>query len=144
MSDIAQENMQAAQRQQKTWYDQKARERSFQPDDQVLVLLPMSPAKLTAQWQGPYRVIRPVGKVNYMYLIHMPDRRNKRAVLHVNMLQKWHTQVSTGFLAQEVAEDREEDIPSWKADNRCGAKVGSQLTPTQAQELHSTCPSDKV
>ena len=86
MSMEARKNKETAKIQQKTWYDKGARERSFQPGDQVLVLLPTTAAKLTAQWQGPYTVVEQVGKVNYK--LKMPDRRKKTAIFHVNMLQK--------------------------------------------------------
>jgi len=39
--------------------------------EEVLVLLPTSSNKLLAQWQGPYRVLHRVGKVNYE--VYMPD-----------------------------------------------------------------------
>ena len=38
---------------QKTWYDRHAREQEFEPEEQVLVLLPTS-IMLLAEWQGPY------------------------------------------------------------------------------------------
>lgn len=53
----------------------------------MLVLLPTSTSKLLAQWQGPYRVIRGTGKVNY--LVDMHDRRKQHRVFHVNMLKWW-------------------------------------------------------
>lgn len=85
----ARENSETAKIQQKTWYDKGARERSFQNGDQVLVLLPTSPSKLTAHWQDPYTVEEKIGKVNYK--LRMSDRRKKTAIFHVNMLQKRHT-----------------------------------------------------
>jgi hypothetical protein len=65
-------NLEKSQVQQKTWYDQKAREREFQSRDLVLLLLPTSTSKLLAQWQGPYRVVKKVGRVDYE--IEMPHR----------------------------------------------------------------------
>ena len=56
MSCMVQENLEAAQKVQKRWYDQNARQRQFEAGDQVLVLLPTSKNKLVAQWQGPYEV----------------------------------------------------------------------------------------
>ena len=55
MSEEAQVNQQAASERQKTWYDRGARDRSFKPGEEVLVLLPTTTSKLTAQWQAPYR-----------------------------------------------------------------------------------------
>ena len=42
-------SLEIAQQKQKTWYDRNARERSFQPGDMVLILLPTTTSKLTAQ-----------------------------------------------------------------------------------------------
>ena len=72
-ASLVQKNVQRSQEQQKRWYDQNARERRFVTGDQVLVLLSTSTCKLTAQWQGPYRIVKPVGQVNYM--VDMQDRR---------------------------------------------------------------------
>ena len=63
MTALAQGNMEMAQQCQKTWYDQKARERVFSPGQQVLVLLPTSDSKLLTRWHGPYEVTRRTGKV---------------------------------------------------------------------------------
>ena len=77
-----------------------------------------------------------VGKVNYR--IRMPDRRKKQAVFHVNMLRKWHTPAATGFLTTCVPTDKEvDDISSWNDTEGGTARVGSQLTPAQRQELGS-------
>ena len=53
MTELVQENLGRAQRVQN---DRNARLREFKPGDSVLVLLPTSTSKLTAQWQGPYEV----------------------------------------------------------------------------------------
>ena len=49
----------------KVWYDRDARSRSFAEGDQVLVLLPVGSDKLSAQWQGPYNVLKQVSPVSY-------------------------------------------------------------------------------
>lgn len=58
MSELVQQNLSKAQKQQKQWYDKNARARKFQPGQQVLVLLPTTTNKLFAQWQGPYKVLK--------------------------------------------------------------------------------------
>ena len=83
MTEIVSVNLKEAQQRQKTWYDQTARERELEPGEEVLVLLPTSSNKLLAHWQGPYCVIRKVGKVNYE--IDMPNKRKRRKVFHVNV-----------------------------------------------------------
>ena len=40
MSELVSENFKGAQKHQKLWYDQNARERVLEPEDEVLVLLP--------------------------------------------------------------------------------------------------------
>ena len=50
-----------------------------------MVLLPTATSKLLAQWQGPYQVVKRMGKVTYM--VDMHDHRKRRRVFHVNMLK---------------------------------------------------------
>ena len=100
MTELVQTNLDEAQHRQKQWYDRFARQRQLQADDHVLVLLPTTTSKLTAKWQGPYRVIKPVGKVNY--LIDMCDRRKRKRVFHINLLKKWCIPTSTGYFTQDV------------------------------------------
>lgn len=52
----------------------------------MLILLPTTINKLTAQLQGPYEILQQVGKVTYE--IHMPNRRKKINIYHVNLLLK--------------------------------------------------------
>ena len=134
MNEQVQQNLKSAATRQKRWYDRNARDRTLQAGDQVLVLLPTSTSKLTAQWQGPYRVLNRVGKVNY--LIHMPGHRKTKRVLHVNMLQKWHQPMATVLLAQRAVEEMDrEEIPSWNETGEGLPKMGSQLSADQSQEL---------
>ncbi|CAJ1064638.1 uncharacterized protein LOC120723181 [Xyrichtys novacula] len=107
MATLAKENMTMAQEKQKTWYDQKARERVFQPGQKVLLLLPSSESKLLAKWQGPYEVTKKVGAVSYE--IHMPDRAKKHQTFHINLLKEFHDcpePVSQHFFIQ-AAEEKE-------------------------------------
>ena len=54
MAELVKDNLERAQKKQKLWYDQNARQRELKPGDLVLVLLPTSSSSLTAQWKGPY------------------------------------------------------------------------------------------
>jgi len=49
MTDFVSENLKVAQQCQKKWYDQCARDRVLNPDEEVLVLLPSNSNKLLAQ-----------------------------------------------------------------------------------------------
>ena len=69
-------------------------------------------------------------------LVHMSDRKKKRRVLHVNMLQKWQQPRATVFLAQEAMEDGgHEEIPAWNELDEDQPKIRGKLSPDQAQEL---------
>ena len=50
---------------QKKWYNRNVREREFNEENQVLVLLPTTTSKLTAKWQGPYCVKAKLTPVTY-------------------------------------------------------------------------------
>ena len=65
MRSLVTENVQEAQRTQKTWYDCNACHRQLDIGDQVLVLLATDSNKLLAQWQGPYPIIQKTGPVDY-------------------------------------------------------------------------------
>ena len=133
MSALAQENLWLTQTQQKAWYNRTAKERTLKPGDRVLVLLPTASSKLLAQWQGPYEVVKLVGKANY--LVEMHDRQ-KRKVLHVNMLKKWNEPVSSGYFVSEAA-NGEEEMKVWTSDGGEDGEpiVGSQLTANQTSDL---------
>ena len=136
MAELVQENLGKAQGRQKTWYDKKARVREFEPGDPVLVLLPTASSKLLAQWQGPYQVVRRMGKVNY--LIDMHDRRKRKRVFHVNMLRAFQVRSASeaNYFSESVVEEREDDVLFWKdgaPDDQ--PVVGAQLEVGQKEEL---------
>jgi len=80
-NELAQKNLKSSQEKMKLWYDQKARARTFQPGDQVLVLLPLHGQP---RYCGPYTVEQKVSEVDYV--IKTPDRRKERRLCHVNCL----------------------------------------------------------
>ena len=136
MTDLVKQNLEDAQKSQKHWYDRNARYREFHAGDQVLVLLPTSTSKLTAQWQGPCQVIRKVGKVNYCIKMH--DRRQKHKIFHINKLRKWHTPTEPAFYMEDVQGQDKEDIPLWErgVGSRVeDVKIGSQLSQDQQEQL---------
>lgn len=84
-------NVHAAQQRTsaKTYYEKKARDdRSFDVDDEVLVLLPVPSKPLTAKYYGPYKIVEKLGSVDYV--IATTDRRKTRRVCHVNLLKEYH------------------------------------------------------
>ena len=106
MTALAHEHMESAQRNQKVWYDRKARERVFHPGQKVLLLLPTSDCKLLTKWHGPYEISKRVGKVTYE--LFMPDRFKKYQTFHVNLLKEFQVcpePVCQQFLVRAVKEE---------------------------------------
>ena len=132
MKYIADGNLEQAQLRQKVWYDKNSREREFQPNDMVLLLLPTATSKLLAQWQGPFRVVKKVGRVNYE--IEMPHRRKKKQTYHTNLLKKWEPPSVLCSMASEV-DDEDEDFPDWRENKTSQPVFGSQLTDSQRDDL---------
>ncbi len=86
--EIAGENLERTQTKMKLWYDQKARSRSFDAGDQVLILLPVVGSPLEARFSGPYTVEKKVGNLDY--LVSTPDRRKKQRLCHINMMKPYY------------------------------------------------------
>ena len=82
---LTQQNWKKAQIKQKQWYDQHAREKSYIPGDQVLLLLQDSTQKFEVQWQGPYRIKKRIGCVKYELEIL---KRKTIKVFHCNLLKQ--------------------------------------------------------
>uniref|UniRef100_A0A8C5GD01 Gypsy retrotransposon integrase-like protein 1 n=1 Tax=Gouania willdenowi TaxID=441366 RepID=A0A8C5GD01_GOUWI len=107
MRGLAQSHMAESQRRQKVWYDRSARQRSFNPGQKVLVLLPSDGSKLLAQWQGPFEVQRKIGQTTYQ--VSTPGRPRSSRRLHVNLLKEWVDRPGKGevLLIRKVPEDEE-------------------------------------
>ena len=113
MADIhvVEENLVIQQEAQKQWYDKRARLREFKSGDPVLVLLPMTADKLTAQWQGPYQVLeRKKGKVTHS--VDMHDKRKRTRVFHVNMLKAFQVRLEETCFLEEVLQEGIDEIPA--------------------------------
>ena len=139
MAELVEENLTKSQQKQKTWYDKDARMREFAQGDPVLVLLPTSSSKLLAQWQGPYQVVKQVGKVSY--LVDMHDRRKRRRVFHVNMLKAFQVRrpVESSYWVEDITDcdDPEDDfdVPVWNETLDEQPTIGEQLNEQQQKEL---------
>jgi len=139
-AELAQMQESKAKAQSKTWYDKKARNRSFDVGAQVLALMPDDSDNLTAQWLGPYTVVEKVSPVSYR--IETPERRKKTRQFHINMLREWKTPAS--ILAVMCTDEPEEDkgelsLCTLDTDQQ-GEKVNQinpDLLPHQKQELNT-------
>lgn len=56
----------------------------MKPGEKVLVLLPSDSNKLLMQWQGPYQIVKRLGKVDYQLEV-----KGKVKTYHANMLKKY-------------------------------------------------------
>ena len=137
LREIVRENLEDAQATQKEWYDRNARNREFQPGDQVLILLPTTSNKLLAEWRGPYPVVRKVSNVTYE--VKVTDSHKKNRIFHVNMLRGWKSPTAALFVAQEVSETEEEDdgVVLWDGSRNEAEQpnVNPILPPQQHSEL---------
>ena len=116
---LAQENLKRSQCKMKTWYDKKARDRSFRVGEKVLVLLPIPQHPLQARYCGPYVVTKKVSDLDYV--IDTPDRRKARRLCHVNMLKKYHgkeADSATVCVLQNV-DEMEQDMALDEGDDCC-------------------------
>jgi len=64
--EVAQRNLKSSLDKMKVWYDRKARSWTFQPGEQVLVLLPLNGQPLQARYSGPYTIEQKVSEVDYL------------------------------------------------------------------------------
>ena len=85
---LAREELAKSQINNAKYFNVKAKSRQFRIGDQCLLLLPTHSNKLLAKWQGPFEIVKPLSKVNY--LVHI-NGENK--VYHANMIKL--------FLAEE-------------------------------------------
>ncbi len=137
MSELVTENLQAAQEVQKKWYDKKARPQELSNGEQVLVLLPTDTKKLFARWQGPYRVIKKIGKVNYQ--IEMTGKRKTKKIFHVNMLRQYHPSTFVGFVQETNCSEDGDGIDVWEttSPHASEALLGAELTDSQREGVRS-------
>ena len=80
MMDNAIQTQTEVQAETKAGYDKHAKELHFDVGDQVLVPMPVTSIKLTAQWTGPYLVENKLSPVRYV--VRMPDKRKKTHTIH--------------------------------------------------------------
>lgn len=85
--DFAKANLELSQSKMKTQFDRKSVARSFQPDDSVLIFLPVQGSALQAKYSGPYLIEKKLSDTDYV--LHTPDRRRKSRVCHINMLKSY-------------------------------------------------------
>ena len=147
VTELAHQKKTEMQTKQKTWYDKRARDRKFNPGDEVLVLLPSSGSKFLSRWQGPYKVIRKISDVNYE--VDTGKTRKRKRIYHINLLRTWESDSDfvLGVIGSEtnenatgVSHDIEMEIPelwpvsqpsqTWK-----DCSISSELSHDQKSQL---------
>jgi hypothetical protein len=123
--EIARGNLESVQVKMKDRYDQKTEDRSFEPGDKVLALLPIPGSPLQARYFGPYTVDKKVSDLNYV--INTPGRRKQKQMCHVNMLKKYFDRDSSidkhVFVVNSVPHE-----PS-VSDSKCDSDVCETFDP---------------
>lgn len=85
--DMAKKHLSNAQMKMKLRFDKKSVNRTFNPGDRVLVLLPVPGSVLNAKFAGPYKVEQKLSDTDYV--IATPDRKRRKRVCHVNMIKPY-------------------------------------------------------
>ena len=104
----------------KKQYDKKAKYRSFQVGDQVLMFLPVPGKPLSAKYQGPYTIHRKSGDLNY--IIRTPDRRKTFQHCHINMLKQYHSHDDT-IVSDDLTDDLTDNTKPVLASSLVEAKT---------------------
>ena len=99
---LAQAELEKNQGRNKNLYNRKAKKRSFQVGDKVLVLLPTDQNKFHMQWKGPFEIKGTKWVNNYQVEIN-----KKVKTYHINMLKLY---VERGRI-EETATLGRRDIP---------------------------------
>ena len=85
--EIAKSNLKLAQKSMTEKFDQNSVNRSFEPGDKVLALLPVPGRPLQARYFGPYVIEKKMSDLNY--ILQTPDRRKQKQLCHINMLKPY-------------------------------------------------------
>ena len=106
-------------------FDLKARTRSFQPGDLVLLRTPPKGQSLHAEWDGPYSVMRRCDATTYE--LHMPDHPRRKVKRHINLLRPFNSPALGCLNATEILE---REMPDCFEE-----KEGETLPDTEAANL---------
>ena len=109
---VARERGEHAGSQRKLDFDKKARERSLEVGDKVLLRIPGKIEKLEESWAGPYLVVERLNRVNYRIEIS----KGRSRVVHINNVKKFQEREMSIMRLTVVAED-------FSGDEAVGVKV---------------------
>ena len=107
LSKVAVEREVATKTKIKTKYDIGTKDEMYAVGEKVYVLLPHKINSLSPIWSGPYEILKVLGPVDYLILLH--DRVKKQRVVHYNMLRKYQPRISCFIINRE---DFEVEVPA--------------------------------
>ena len=115
---LAQAVLKKNQRRNKNLSNRKAKKRSFQVGDKVLVLLPTDQNKLLMQWKGPFEIKGTKWGNNYQVEVN-----KKVKTYHINMLKLY---VKTGKVKKTATPGRRDisEEPQGETQVDCGCVQG--------------------
>ena len=123
-------------------YDRKAKARSYQPGDWVLLLLPTQHNKLQLEWQGPFEVLGS-GKGAHTYKVLV---RAKTKTFHANLLKTYVRREEPVVVATVVYEDVDtpetttNSLPCCPLGNKesyLDVAIGEELSPEQQTSMRN-------
>ena len=113
---LVRHNVQLAQQKRKQYFDQKAKDRTFEVGERVWLLTPQKRkgkyTKLLHFWHGPFRIVEKTSSVNYR--LTSCDERRRTFVIHVNRLKTYVDPVDQPW---RVAEPSHQEDPNDEPDN---------------------------
>ena len=97
---------------QKKYYDQTAKERSFEVGSFVLVFRTTMKDKLMNQWQGPFPIVKALTPVTYQ--VDLEAKTKCYRTFHINCMREWKSPSVAVFLAETdewegLGEERESE-----------------------------------
>ncbi|KAK0055907.1 hypothetical protein Bpfe_014576, partial [Biomphalaria pfeifferi] len=139
---LARSNLIKARKRQEKYYNRRAKERSLNVGDKVLLLLPKNTNKLQICWQGPFEVMKKISPTNYVIKV---GRKEKS--YHVNLLKHYlerpsQTDPPRNLMAIAVAEDVKEpkdlvEYPLQAVETHENVTISPQLGAEQTAEVKS-------
>ena len=84
---FAGENLLQSQQTMKINFDKKAKARTLEEGQLVLILLPNLSNQLKASFSGPYKILKKLSETNYV--VETPDRKKNSQVCHINMIKPY-------------------------------------------------------
>ena len=83
--ELARQELERSKSKQKTYYNKKARQRTYEVGDEVLLLIPTDHNKILMQWKGSFKIKEKLNSMNFRI-----DLGHRSQTYHANLLKKYH------------------------------------------------------